>query len=608
MLTIRTVICALVLLLPIRVLALEQVDLRLAGLDRYPNVDGEELTEILRQASLLETLVNDDETNPRDVVAAARSDYTRLVEALYAQGYYSVAVSIKLDGREAAQLDPFSVPPQFTRADIIVDPGRPFRFGRASVAPLAPGSQPPEEFRTGRTARATRVRDAAQSAVTDWRDYGHAKAEISGQSIVARHPQAQLDVDIDVAPGPRVSFGDVIVSGESRVRETRVRAIAGIPQGEVYMPAAVQKAASRLRRTGTFQSVQLTEGEVVGPDGTMDIEISVIDRKPRRIGGGVELSTLDGLTLTGYWLHRNLLGGAETLRFDGVIAQLGGQFGGVDYSLSARFEKPAVYGPDTLFFAEAELVYLEEPDYDEQRAGLTFGVSQRFGEYLTVEFGLGASYSLVQDRYTAPPQEFEREFIVFNVPTALTYDRRDNELDTTKGYYLWLEAEPFYEAENDNFAFSMNFDARAYYSVGANGRTVLAGRFLLGSLFGPEENETPPTYLYYSGGGGTVRGQPYESLDADYGNGIMFGGRTFLGLSGEVRYAVTDTIGVVAFADAGYVGPESFPNGDGDWQAGAGLGVRYKTPVGPIRADIAGPIYGDTGDGVQIYIGIGQAF
>ena len=298
----RIAICSLALVLPIRGMALDQVDLRLTGLERLPYVDEDEFTKLLRNASLLRTLLDDDTTDPRDVIAAARTDYARMVEALYAQGHYSVAVSIRLDGREAAEMDPFSVPARIQRAQIVVDPGPRFSFGRAVVAPLAPGTQPPEEFRTGRTARATRVRDAAQSAVTGWRESGHAKAEVSGQSITARHAQRQLDVDIDIAPGPRVTFGNVIVKGQSKVRPTRIRAIAGLPEGELYMPAAVEKAASRLRKTGTFQSVQLVEGEVVRPDGTMDVEISVIDRPRRRIGGGVELSSLDGLTVSGYWL------------------------------------------------------------------------------------------------------------------------------------------------------------------------------------------------------------------------------------------------------------------------------------------------------------------
>jgi len=64
---------------------------------------------------------------------------------------------------------------------------------------------------------------------------------------------------------------------------------------------------------------------------------------------------------------------------------------------------------------------------------------------------------------------------------------------------------------------------------------------------------------------------------------------------------------LVAFADAGYIsGNTDFSNGN--WHAGAGIGMRYDTPLGPLRFDLAGPISGTTGDGAQIYIGIGQAF
>ena len=64
----------------------------------------------------------------------------------------------------------------------------------------------------------------------------------------------------------------------------------------------------------------------------------------------------------------------------------------------------------------------------------------------------------------------------------------------------------------------------------------------------------------------------------------------------------------MAFADAGQVWEESSFGGSSDWHAGAGLGVRYNTPIGPLRLDVAGPVGGDTGEGVQLYLGLGQAF
>ncbi len=72
---------------------------------------------------------------------------------------------------------------------------------------------------------------------------------------------------------------------------------------------------------------------------------------------------------------------------------------------------------------------------------------------------------------------------------------------------------------------------------------------------------------------------------------------------------VTDTIGVVGFYDVGYIGAEAMPLQNGDWHAGAGIGLRYDTGIGPIRLDLATPVGGDTGgSALQGYIGIGQSF
>ena len=102
-----------------------------------------------------------------------------------------------------------------------------------------------------------------------------------------------------------------------------------------------------------------------------------------------------------------------------------------------------------------------------------------------------------------------------------------------------------------------------------------------------------------------MRGQPYQSLGVQNG-ARRTGGTTFIGLAGEMRADLRGNFGAVAFYDAGFVGAESFK--DGAWHSGAGLGLRYETGIGPIRLDVAAPVEGTTGDGPQVYIGIGQAF
>ena len=89
----------------------------------------------------------------------------------------------------------------------------------------------------------------------------------------------------------------------------------------------------------------------------------------------------------------------------------------------------------------------------------------------------------------------------------------------------------------------------------------------------------------------------------------MAGGRSFLNASAEVRARVTAKISVVGFFDYGAVDSSSFISSDAYSHSGAGLGVRYDLGgFGPIRLDLALPVDGPTDDGLQFYIGIGQAF
>ena len=275
----------------------------------------------------------------------------------------------------------------------------------------------------------------------------------------------------------------------------------------------------------------------------------------------------------------------------------------MDYSLIFRFEKPAVYGADTLFFSQLSFELEDEPDYIDHMVELTFGASREFSPYLTGELGVGVSYHEITDIYDGTRET--RELFLYSLPAKLIYDRRDNTLDTQNGFFISAELTPFYEQYKSQTGGLFEMDARAFSSFGAEDSTVLAGRLQLGSLVGPDAVDAPPGYLFYSGGGGTVRGQPYESLGANQ-DGRSLGGKALAVLSGEVRYSITDTIGVVGFADAGFVGADSFD--EGEWHAGAGLGMRYKTPIGPIRVDAAFPVSGETSKKMQLYIGIGQAF
>jgi translocation and assembly module TamA len=90
-------------------------------------------------------------------------------------------------------------------------------------------------------------------------------------------------------------------------------------------------------------------------------------------------------------------------------------------------------------------------------------------------------------------------------------------------------------------------------------------------------------------------------------DGSQIGGSLFLGASVEVRARFGRSWGAAVFADYGRIALLDDPD-IGDQHAGAGIGLRYDAGFAPIRLDVAAPVGGDTGEGVQVYVGIGQSF
>lgn len=563
----------------------------------------EDLRDSLLATSLLFQADENDTADPQELLAAAQADYARLLGVLYGDGHYGATINILIDGREAAAIPPLSPPRQIDRIRLLVRPGPQYLFDRAQIGPLARGTALPEGFRRGLPAATSVIRDTADAAVAAWRDQGHAKARIAEQRLIARHEERRFSASLQVAPGPRLTFGDVRVSGNGDVRTARILTIAGLEEGRTYDPDEVERAVRRLRRTGSFRSVTVDEADEIAAGNSLPLTIGVVEQTPRRFGFGAEYSTVDGFGLSAFWLHRNLLGGAERFRVEGNVDGIAGETGGTDYSIGLRYERPATPRADVDLFSTLEFEKLDEPSFTSETAEFQLGFKRYATDELTVTFGLGYLYSDVTDAFG------RQNYSLLTLPLGAVYERRDSQLDPKDGYFIDLEVTPFAGLSGTSDGARVVLDARGYESFGAEEGTTIAARVQLGSLSGPALAESPPIYRFFSGGGGTVRGQDYQALAIDLGGGRQTGGRSFLGLSAEVRQQITDNISVVGFADWGYVGDESFPDLSDESHSGAGLGLRYDTGIGPIRFDIATPVSGSTpASNFYIYLGIGQAF
>lgn len=560
----------------------------------------DKLRKILVAASAAIEADTNDIKDVDEIIAAVQSDYRNLIGALYRQGYYAPVISIKIDGREASDLSLVSLPAQVQRTTITVTTGPKFKFGTLKIAPLAPGTELPEFFARGEVAKSARVGEAKDAAIDAWRQASHAKAALSGQEILADHPNRRLDVALAISPGPALRFGEMRFEGESKVKPKRLERIANLPTGRDFDPDTIDLVRKRLQKTGTFRSISLREAETANPDGSLDIIANLTDQKRRRMGFGAEVSSTEGGTLSAYWMHRNITRHADRLRFDAEISGLGGNYG-TDYTISVTYRRPATVSRKTTLVASAEVERLDEPDFRLDRGEFTLGADVESSENSTFYAAIGYRYSEVEDAFG------HREFRHVILPMEGSRSTRDNDLDPKTGTYIEAEIMPFLGVNGSASGARLYGDGRAYFTFGADEKFTLAGRVQLGSVAGADLTEVPPDLLFFSGGGGTVRGQPYDSLGVTVDEGPT-GGSSFLGASAELRARVRDKISVVGFADIGGIGATALPGEAAEWHSGAGIGLRYHTSFGPIRFDLATPVSGNTGNGVQIYIGIGQAF
>lgn len=573
------------------------------------------LRDVLQSASLTANLGQDTPADAQSYVAAARADYRRLLTGLYSEGYYSGTISIRIDGREAANIAPLDAPTSVSTVTITVDPGPAFIFGEAQIAPILPDTILPESFATGEVARSGAIQSALRAALAAWQAEGYAKAAPAGQQITAVHPAQRLNVNVTVDPGPRLSWGTLSIEGNEAVRTERIRQIAGLPRQGIYDPKELDRAAARLRRTGTFSSATFIESETVGPDDTLPFTLQVVEMTPRRIGAGAELASDQGLTVSAFWLHRNLLGGAERFQVDAEVSNInttndGFTGSGTDALLRLTFNRPSTFRRDIDLVASAEIAWEDEENYQLESADFEVGITQYVRNDLTYNASLGLRTAVEESEGRT------RSYILLTLPLQGTLDQRNAPLNATDGFYLDLEVTPFLGVTGAANGVRAYADGRAYRSLGKNDRLVLAGRAQIGSILGAGPLEAPADYLFYSGGGGTVRGQPYQSLgitsSADFGAGltdVQTGGTSFVGAQLEARLGITDTIGAVGFYDIGLVGDGVLPSRTDTFQAGAGIGLRYNTGIGPIRLDVGTPVTGDSvGERIELYIGIGQAF
>ncbi|MDE1991265.1 MAG: outer membrane protein assembly factor [Rhizobiaceae bacterium] len=578
------------------------LDLKTDNLDK-------DLKDAVTQSSMLLADQKKPVSGDLGVVVKARDDRDRLIATLYEKAHYGAVVTITLNG---TSLDALPPTPTFDRSKpvavtVSIAPGPLFKLGKITMLGDARGLDAAQYgLVPGGDAGSLTIIKAGDKMVADFKNQGHPLAKLTRRDVVADHDTNTVDVTLQVDAGPIAPIGNVGVTGQKSVDPNFIREYARINEGKPYSPDELKKASDRLRKLGVFSSVTIREADKLAPDGSIPMTIEVSEGKQRYFGVGAQYSTIDGFGLQGYWGHRNLTGRADSLRIEGSVSRIGEttSLNQLDYGAGIIYSRPATFYPAATLNASLKAQSQHPDTYDADTVTAAAGLSYELTDQDTVSAGGEIAYeNSTTDAFG------NHKYLTLAIPLEYIRDTRDNKLDPTTGYRASISAKPSYEALGGTVFSSFEGSISGYKGIGANNNVVFAGKLAAGSLIGVNDLEdVPATRRFYAGGGGSVRGYGYQEISPYNSNGDATGGRSYVTASFEARVKITDTIGIVPFVDAGSVTDSTFPDFS-DVRIGAGVGVRYATPFGPIRLDVAVPLkkYND-GTAYGIYAGIGQAF
>jgi translocation and assembly module TamA len=374
-----------------------------------------------------------------------------------------------------------------------------------------------------------------------------------------------------------------------------VRSKTGWSAGDTYDPEHIRAFKERLLETGLFSMVQVTHPENLNEQGRLPVTVEFKERKRHSISAGLGYDTDVGPNLSASWEDRNLLGKGENLRYELSLSP-------PLQELRARYRQPVFFRTDQSVVLQGALKNEDTEAYTSTGGEVSLDVERQLSSSNTVSAGIGYSFADLKD---AEDSDF---YHLLFLPLTFDHDTRQDVLDPRNAIHVRFDLIPYQEIAQVSNQFLKNIVSGWWYP-GLTETGVLALRARVGSIHGAPTEDVPADVRFYAGGGGSIRGYPFQEIgprrDSD-----PFGGRSLVECSAELRFRLTERFGSAIFVDGGDVYDEPVPEFDSSFRWGAGVGLRYFTAVGPLRLDVAFPLNRDPDhhDDFQVYISLGQAF
>lgn len=542
-----------------------------------------------------------------------RGDLERLRQLYRSRGYYHARVDADVELPAAGDA---------VTAVVYVDEGAPVRVENLVVAL---GGVPPSDADRARLLGALPLvqgrvftqedYDRAFTLLRTWyREHGYARVTVAKRAEVDVRRDA-VTVTYDVDSGGPSTFGEVRVTGTRTIDPRIVRREIAFHPGDPFRQSLLDRTRASLVGLNLFRSVRIDEDKSRAP--RVDVRIHVAEGPAREVRVGVGYDTEEQIRGLASWRDHNFLGGARQLGFSGRISL-------IRRTIAADFLQPhwpvAAGRSRLLLFEQQE----EEEGYTDDRSRLSPRIEWQARPSLTVYGFYRLDYdslSNVNGFLKAIPGLAPGHALLSGFGLGADWNETDDLLDPTRGWVTSTSVEPVGGILGGDVGFVRALgEGRLYQPLPA--RFVLALRTRLGAeepLGGT--TEIPLFERFYAGGINSVRGYERRHVGPltppvkdPLGQPVRYdndpiGGRSLVEFSFELRHPITEKLGGAVFLDGGQVSLESFDFPVGDLQYGAGVGVRYRSPVGPLHVDLGFPAEPPHGDARwQIHLSLGQSF
>ena len=545
-----------------------------------------DIADTLRQGLNLARWQNDPQMTPEQLRRLAEEAVREARETAATEGYFSARVELSIEE---------SVEPWIVR--LSVDPGERTQVGEIDIRFSGPAVDDEEArdalkrvrdtwtLRRGQPFRQADWEAAKRRAVRELGTWRYAAARVADSQALIDPETRRASLMVELASGPPFRFGELRVSGVKRYSERLVENLSPFRAGDVYDRDKLLVYQRRLIESGYFVSVQADiEPEEAKPDAAL-VRIGVIEASTQHVEAGVGYSTDAGPRVELRYSNQDVFDSAwrfrSGLRLDDKIQNL-------QLDLDSP---PRPRGRWTSYFARARQTDIQ----NEFTREFAVGTALNWGAELTPSSFIVSGH--LEEQRVAADVTDNRHAIYFG--HRRTFRKTDDFISPRSGYMAMFEVGGSPTALASRQFLRGIISGSWFIPFGRNGDLLLRGQS--GRVLAQTREGIPTSFLFRTGGDQTVRGYAFESLGVRQGDAIV-GGRRFVVMSTEYTHWFGESWGIAGFVDAGNAW-----DGDSELQAalGVGVGARFRTPIGPIRADLA---YGEQTGQLRLHFSVGYSF